>query len=83
MVIVVIQATGLQVLKSFFKVWRQSVSLWPLLMYACRSVSSEEWTMFDGKGYLWIVVPRLRRPLSVRRRDPAEQASLICQGEVG
>ena len=39
--------------------------------------------MFDGKEYLWIVVPRLRRPLSVRRRDPAEQASLICQGEVG
>ena len=37
-----IQATGLQVLKSFFKVCRQSVSLWPLLMYACISVSSEE-----------------------------------------
>ena len=39
--------------------------------------------MLDGQVYLWIVVPRLRRPLSVRRRDPAEQASLICQGDVG
>ena len=47
-----IQATGLQVLKSFFKVCRQRVSLWPLLMYAFRSVSSEECTMFDGKEYL-------------------------------
>ena len=37
-----VEATGLQVRKSFFKVCRQSVSLWPLLMYACKSVSSEE-----------------------------------------
>ena len=36
-----------------------------------------------GQVYRWMLVARLRRPLSVRRCDPAEQASRICHGAVG
>ena len=36
-----------------------------------------------GQVYRWMLVARLNRPLSVRRCDPAEQASRICHCAVG